>query len=395
MAKNEKKQLEKKNWKQQFMLVGEAKINDYTYGIDKKSEKSDWVYNQLNLGVDCGAVCGTVYAEMMGGYGAERDNVVYVIGKKDDGTIDTNNKFTIDWDDRFDETILESVADTCFITVGLEKDKSGKTFAKKFISPYDAIAYIKENLEDGTVVNVKGNIEYSVYNENVQMRKRITSVFLSNADDVSKYDAKFTQTVLLQKDSMGKIDKDKSTIPLYATVIEYQKMWKDKEVKQLIPLRKTFEYEIDMNNEKGTKTLIEKYLKVKKGVTEIAFDGRFIESGALVTMTVEDLPDDIKELIEIGAYTEEEALAKCADGSGKEKRMVFLRPNFRMVETDGVKTPVVSKIEQKYSDEDLLLDFLIDDEQEEPKDDELPFDVNNKEDDKVESDDDSSWLDEL
>ena len=66
------------------MLVGEAKINaDYTYKLDERSEKSDWVYNSLNLGVDCGDVCGTVYAELMGGYGAERDNVVYVHGKEE------------------------------------------------------------------------------------------------------------------------------------------------------------------------------------------------------------------------------------------------------------------------------------------------------------------------
>ena len=127
MARKEKAVLEKKGWANSFVLVGEAKINaDYTYKLDERSEKSDWVYNSLNLGVDCGDVCGTVYAELMGGYGAERDNVVYVHGKDEDGKDDFENRFTIDWDDRFDEKILESVGDLCFMTVGLEKDKNGK-----------------------------------------------------------------------------------------------------------------------------------------------------------------------------------------------------------------------------------------------------------------------------
>jgi len=87
MAKKEKKVLEKKNWSNSFMLIGEAKINEYTYKTDEKSEKSDWIYNSLNLGVYCGETCGTVYAELMGGYGAERDNVVYVHGKGEDGNL--------------------------------------------------------------------------------------------------------------------------------------------------------------------------------------------------------------------------------------------------------------------------------------------------------------------
>ena len=50
MAKT-KKILEKKNWSNSFMLIGEAKINDYTYKLDAKAGQSDWIYNSLNLGV--------------------------------------------------------------------------------------------------------------------------------------------------------------------------------------------------------------------------------------------------------------------------------------------------------------------------------------------------------
>ena len=86
MAKKERTPLAKSNgWTSVFNLVGEVKLNDYTFKLDEKSEKSDWVYNALNLGVDCGEKHGTVYAELMGGYGSERQNAVYVHGKDENG----------------------------------------------------------------------------------------------------------------------------------------------------------------------------------------------------------------------------------------------------------------------------------------------------------------------
>lgn len=393
MAKKEKKVLEKKNWSNSFMLIGEAKLNDYTYKLDEKSEKSDWIYNSLNLGVYCGETCGTVYAELMGGYGAERDNVVYVHGKDEEGRDDFDNKFTIDWDDRFDEAILESVGDLCFLTVGLEKDKGGKVYYKKFLTPYDMIAYINENLEDGMVVNVKGNLKYSTYNDNVQVKKEINSVVLSKVDDSSKYCARFTQTMLLTKDSLGKADKVTGILPIYAKVLDYVKEYKGKEVKTNIPYDKTFEFELDLSNPEIAQKVVEKVFKVKKGVTEVTFEGDLIEGGALVTATEDDIPDDIKALIAINVYTLEEALAKCTVSSGREKRMVIRKPSIKMVEDkEGNKTPVIQKFEQKYDEDDLILDFMYDTG--DPDDDADDNDASEDE-TEVATSDDNDWLNNL
>lgn len=394
MAKKEKKVLEKKNWSNSFVLIGEAKINDYTYKLDEKSEKSDWIYNSLNLGVYCGETCGTVYAELMGGYGAERDNVVYVHGKDSEGKDDFDDKFTIDWDDRFDEKILESVGDLCFLTVGLEKDKGGKVYYKKFLTPYDMIAYINENLEDGMVINVKGNLKYSTYNDNVQVKKEINSVVLSKVDDSSKYAARFTQTMLLTKDSVGKADKDTGVLPIYAKVLDYVKEYKGKEVRTNIPFDKTFEYELDLSNPEMAKKVVDKVFKVQKGVTEVTFEGDLIEGGAVVTATEDDIPDDIKALIAIGVFTMEEALAKCTVSSGREKRMVIRKPLIKMVEDkEGNKTPTIQKFDKKYEEEDLILDFMLasDDEEEEV---EAKTEVEDT-DDEAPANDDNDWLNNL
>ncbi len=443
MAKRNKKTLEKKNWSNSFVLIGEAKINEYTFKLDEKSEKSDWVYNSLNLGVYCGETCGTVYAEIMGGYGAERDNVIYVHGKDEEGKDDFDNKFTIDWDDRFDETILESVGDLCFIKVGLEKDKNGKTFEKKFLSPYDVIAYVKENLEDGMIVNVKGNLKYSTYNETTQVKKEINSIFLSKAnairakikeleDGIEKISAKdnlsqieqnnlkkkteelskaeeefdktynpmarFTQTMLLTKDSVGKADKDTGILPIYAKILDYVREYKGKEVKTNIPYDKTFEYELNLSEPEKAKKVVEKVFKVQKGVTEITFEGDLIEGGAVVTATEDDIPDDIKTLIEISVYTLEEALARCTVSSGREKRMVLRKPSIKITEDgDGNKTPIIQKFERKYEEEDLILDFMINNDEQEDDPDEVlesAAEGNDSEED-IPTIDDTDWINNL
>ena len=63
-----------------FQLIGEAKLNDYTFKINEESQ-SGWIYSVMNLGVDCGSG-NTVYCDMMGGYSSVNDSVLYVHGKK-------------------------------------------------------------------------------------------------------------------------------------------------------------------------------------------------------------------------------------------------------------------------------------------------------------------------
>lgn len=393
MAKaKEKKALEKTGWVSSFTLVGEAKVREESFQIDEKAQKSDWIYNIMNIGIDCGEKHGTVYASLSGGYGAERDNVCYVHGKDEDGKDDFKNRFTIDWEDRFDESILEDVGDMCFLTVGLEKDKNDKVFYKKFLAPYDAILYVQEHLETGMVVNVKGTLKYSMYNGKVSVNKEINSIVLSSkADHPSKYYARFNQTMLLTKDSVGELDKSTGVLPIYAKVLDYVKEYKGREVKTFIPYNKAFEYECDLSKPELVQKAIDKLFKVKKGVTEITFQGDFIAGGATVTATEDDIPDDIKELIALEIYTLEEALEKCSVNSGRELRMVLRKPNIKLVETDGNMHPVVQKVEQKYSEEDLILDFMYEDE-EENADEEVENDLDETPFDEDESSDDDSWL---
>jgi len=411
MAKKETTNaLEKKEWVQRFNLVGEAKINDFTYRIDAKSEKSDWVYNSINLGVFCGEKSGNVFCELMGGYGSERDNIVYVHGKKEDGTDDFENSYTIDWDDRFDESILADIGDLSFTTVGLAKTDKDKTFYKKFLTPYDTIAYINEYLEDGMVVNVSGNLRYTVYNGNVQCRKEISSIALSSATP-DKYRATFTQTMLIDKDSctQDSLDKDKSSLIIDAYILEKFKEYNgwdltdNGKVKggKFVPLKRQFEFPVDISTAEGkekVKKVMAKLFKVKKGVTQITFEGEFVETGATVQATMDDVPDDIKELIDIGVYTEEEALAKCSENGSRERRMLILKPMIKMVGEEGDKKPEVQRIDEKFSEDALIMECLSPkDEDEDEDEDGYDVDTDDVDTDETEttSDDSDDWLNSL
>lgn len=378
----------RKDWVSNFTLIGKPIINDYTYKINEKSEKSQWVYNALNLGVDCGEKHGTVYAEMLGGYSESGENKLFAHGKNEDGSDNFEAQIVVDWVDRDNDGVLEEIGDLSFIKISLEKTNKGNLYEQKFLSAYDAIAYVKEHLTEDMIVNVRGNIKYSVYNDVVQVRKNITSIVLSKVEDPADFKAAFTQTVLIDKDSasLKNIDKDKGVMYVDARVLDYVKEVNGVEVKGQYPYHKQFEFALNLENEKQCKAVYEKLFKVKKDITQVTFEGQFIESGAVVTATWDDIPDDIKDLVEIGVYSEEEALAKCTANGNKERRMVLTKPLIKLVGED--KVAVLQKFEERYTEEDLILDCLVG-----KSNSKAPFDV--EDDDEADEDDSMSWLNDL
>lgn len=362
MAKDKNEATPLKKGKATFNLVGKAKVNDYTFDIDHKYD-SGWTSNIINIGIDCGDG-NTVYAEMSGGYFPDeykKDNKIYVHGVKqdeNDKTVDDwDNTFTIDWDDRNDPAILETIGKGCFVTVGIEKDEKGNTFYKDFLTEYDAVEYLSEHLIDETVINVKGNITYETDGEKVYKKKKITNIALSKAES-DKFKATFTQTILLDDGSIGKPDKEKNTIPMSVYVVDYvgkpkingQKI----EVKQNFAIPVNMEFNIGDNPELVSKQLA-KFFKAKKNeIIEMTVDGNLIEGGSIVNITADDIPDDIKELIELGLYTEEEALAKCAVGNtSREKRMIITKPSITYIGEGDDRKPTVSRDDKKYKPSDL------------------------------------------
>lgn len=361
-----KKGIERRNWRSSFSLIGEvAKFNDFTFKIDEVSDKSNWKYSKINLGVFCGEKYGTVYAEMMGGFGVERENKLYVHGRKEDGTDDFKDRMIIDWEDRFDEDIIETLGRRNFVNIGIKKDTNDKIVWENFLSEYDAIAYLKENLEEGTKVSVSGNIEYGSYDDNTTVRKEIRKIVLVNEDTPSK--AVFQQSILLNKESIVGEDKEQGVVLVDARVLNYVNKFNNIEVKGFVPFTKRFEYEIDFDEKTDEQVAAIKKLLfgVRKDVTQVTFNGKLIESGSMVKPSVEDIPEEFKAMIELGMITEEEALEKCATNDGKKKRMVLTIPEVQAGNEEEGKSLKILKEEGAYKEEDLILNFLNEEEREE------------------------------
>lgn len=347
-----------KKGKANFTLIGRAKVNDYTFDINHEYD-SGWTSNIMNISVDCGDG-NVVYVEMSGGYFPPkhmRDNKIYVHGVKDDnGNMidDYENTFTIDWDDRDNKTILETIGKNCFITVGVEKDEKGNTFYKNFLTEYDAVQYLSEHLANDTIVNIKGTISYETDGEKVYIKKKINSMVLSKAEP-DNFKATFVQTILLDDKSIGKPDKEKNTISISAYVVDYigKPKINDKkiEVKKNFAIPVNMELAINDNIELTTKQISKLYKAKKNEIIEITVEGNLIEGGSIINITA----DDIKELIELGLYTEEEALMKCAVGNtSREKRMVIIKPAITYIGEEEARKPTVSRDCKKYVPNDLV-----------------------------------------
>ena len=355
MAKSTERKALKKG-KATFNLIGRAKVTDKTFNLDN-SYDSGWTDNQMYLGVDCGNG-NIVYAEMRSGFFPDKDNVIRAYDKNEKDESGKSKSVEIAWEDRLDEALLDSIADSSFLTVGVEKDVKGKTVYKKFLTAYDAVEYLNDYLEDGVVVNVKGNIGYSEYEGNVSVKKDITSIVLSKVENEEDFKATFSQTILVDSKSIGKKNEEKGTMELDAYVIDYvgsPKIDGEKvEIKKNVVFPRTFEVEINENPEITAK-MLQRFFKPKKGkLTEITVTGNLVEGAAIVNITEDDIPDDIKELIAMGLYSEEEAEKKCAVGNNnREKRMIIVKPDITYVGQGDERKPTVAFEENKYEDSDL------------------------------------------
>lgn len=355
MAKSTERKALKKG-KATFNLIGRAKVTDKTFNLDN-SYDSGWTDNQMYLGVDCGNG-NIVYAEMRSGFFPDKDNVIRAYDKNEKDESGKSKSVEIAWEDRLDEALLDSIADSSFLTVGVERDVKGKTVYKKFLTAYDAVEYLNDYLEDGVVVNVKGNIGYSEYEGNVSVKKDITSIVLSKVENEEDFKATFSQTILVDSKSIGKKNDEKGTMELEAYVIDYvgsPKIDGEKvEIKKNVVFPRTFEVEINENPEITAK-MLQRFFKPKKGkLTEITVTGNLVEGAAIVNITEDDIPDDIKELIAMGLYSEEEAEKKCAVGNNnREKRMIIVKPDITYVGQGDERKPTVAFEENKYEDSDL------------------------------------------
>lgn len=216
-------------------------------------------------------------------------------------TMDVDNeKMDVDWDDRFDEDIIEKVANYRKYIVDLGDEHGGR---QEFITAYDMIEHLREHLPnyDGRVV-VTGQFTRDWYakKKTYFSKFRIQNVFA--APEERKNRLLLTMDLFYNKNSLDDSDFDENKKMTLDCYIE-QYINKD-EGRKYVPIQVVFSgAKYDLENEKHKKLFDYKmkYIKVKnKNMVHIPWEIVLLRGAEEAEFDESMLTDSQREQIELG-----------------------------------------------------------------------------------------------
>ena len=332
-----------------FEAVGVFKESKKT---KRNIESSDrWKYSNMCFILECGESSLITY--VLGGYNpSDTPNLEYnfsstgkIKGYKEEGgrkKIDFQNNLSIAWEDRNDKKILEQVSTLDKIKVEIIKGQR-----VEFLTNYDLIEYLCENLKTDTELKVYGNINYEYYNGNLKENFIITQIYATEISDKNPTKLQVEQTVLFNKDSVGGLQED-GLIPVTAYTPQYIYKNGDDFVNSIIAV--PFEFFVDTNTFKKSQMLIDKFFQAEdKKLTELRIIYTHFQTGNTKELTLDDIiNDDNRDAIELDLafHSEEEVLElyiganRRAIVDGDVKTLKIFSNIARSVSKDGDKVTV-------------------------------------------------------
>jgi hypothetical protein len=346
-----------KKEKSYVTLVGNVKINDKSFEGEKTS-KSGYKYKQVNIGFET-AEGNVIYGQMMGGFVPSKP-IIFTFGK--DG-----EKAEIAWADRKQKAIVDTISDYKLYRFGIVRKEDNKLDVQKFLSPYDAHDYLKENLKDGELVVARGTFSYSEYNGETQRRFEIQSIFLPKQPDADENGnipaierfAHFVQTYLFDEDSfkrIAKADKEAGEIFIKGYVPEYVGKRDGKEIKKTLAFPTSLCVKLNPDSAETTEKIAKLLFNVKKGkVRVLTVEGTIVDGYETSEISSGDIEvtDDIKELMALGLYNEETLKERMTVRGNRQSKLVFERP-YIIKDENNPDRPVMDKDDDKYVPEDLF-----------------------------------------
>lgn len=307
-----------------FTAIGYARVNDLTFTIDKINNSNTYKYNKANLKLEF-ENNNSLYFESFDGYsintnGDYAGSKIYVNNK------DTNEMFNIDFMDRDNEQLLEIISPMNFKKVGIFKNTDNKLDVKNFISDYDMIQYLKDNLEDNTLVKITGILQYNESNGNVYIRQVIKNLYvIDELRGNDKIGCQFNQEIILTHDSINMNDIKKGELNVNGTIIEYCSNSKENK-----PITKQFAIALDKNKPKEVTAMamfVKNYLKPPKDVIRSINLKCKIENAVEETkLTEADITDDLKLLIDAGFMSIDDVLKSSSARTTSTSKLYILEP---------------------------------------------------------------------
>lgn len=333
-----------------FNVTGKLRLTNNTFNIDKQKEGSNYIYSNANLVLDYGQ--GNVFCNLVGGHFVEGDSVIYALGiKEEDGKIKTDyqKSIKVSFAKRFDESILKTISLESFTVFNIEKDADGKLISKKFLAKEDAVKYLQATLVDGMVLNVSGDISFRVDEQGKTLfTLNIKRIYLNEKENPNLH-ADFAMTVITDKDSFDNADgiDENGMAEMNCYVAEYMKEYKGIE-KSVVPL--PFKFYIDTKSNENWKKIIAEYFRPQsKYLAETTIEGSIVSVGNTQTVDLDDVPEDIKQFVELGLISQDELAKIATNNNSLVQMMVFNRP--RIVIQEGKMTIMSNK--EKYEASEL------------------------------------------
>ena len=244
---------------------------------------------------------------------------VELFGMKQDTikTMDTdNNKIDVEWDDRFDEKVVKEVANYKKTVVKIGDDR------KEFISPYDAVAYVADHIDElnGKRVTVTGQRSKNLYKNKLSDRFQISSIRTVDDDDEQPNRLVVNMDLFFNKDSFDTADWS-TEHKLYINGYTSEYIPDTKETKY-VPQQIIFDCsKVDWENEKHCK-LVNFRLKILgcelddknkivvklkgKNMFKIGIKATYVNGSEKAEFDESMLTDLQKEAIELGLNTLED-----------------------------------------------------------------------------------------
>ena len=348
-----------------FHLVGKAIVTDKTFTLDKKNDGKTWQFNHMYMGIDCGEKYGTIFIEKMGGHDlTSRGSVKYCNTKDDEGKIKKGkeNQIAIKWEDRFNEHDFKVISDANLCKAGF-RDEGGNIVQKIFIFEEDFIKYISENVKNNDVVSVSGHLEYyrDPQTGEVSVKKVVDHFFASNLKE-EFFKAKFEIQAYVDSSTIGKINKEESTMPLYIKVSAFVNKINGKKYNQtgcyalkLIWDLKNF----NLNEAADQKRIVSQcqaFFKPDKGlVNKITVGGHFVEGAGITEVNPKDFPESIQLALASGLLSMEELTGTALSGKSKTREMYFDTVKTFMDKTNNPDGVIAFSVEKNICKEEDLI----------------------------------------
>lgn len=335
-----------------FSVTGKLKLTNNTFNIDKQKEGSNYVYSNANLVLDYGQ--GNVFCNLVGGHFVTGNNILYALGiKEEDGKIKTDyqKQIKVPYEKRFDDSILKTISMESFTVFNIEKDADGKLISKKFLSKEDAVKYLQATLVDGMILNISGDISFRIDEQGKTLfTLNIKRIYLNERENPVLH-ADFTMTVITDKDSYDSTEgvDENGMVEMNCFVTEYMKEYRGIE-KSVVPL--PFKFYFDTKVSENWKKIINEYFRPRnKYLAETTIEGSIKSIGNTQSVSLDDVTEDIRQLVEFGLISSEELARIATNNNSLVQMMVFNRP--RVIIQDGKMSILNDKEKYKESEFDF------------------------------------------